>query len=280
MPELPEVETIVKALREGGRDGPPIVGRTLSKSVLLWERSLAEPSGVEFQARIPDQTIIDVGRRGKFIVIHLSQDYLLFHLRMSGDLQARYKQELEEPNNSFGKHDRMVLFFRDGVRLVFNDPRKFGRVWLVKDPMSVFATLGPEPLDPTLDSHLFHQKLKDHKRKLKPLLLDQKFLAGLGNIYTDESLSLAGLHPNISSDHLTLFQADKLLTAIRSVLEEGIRRNGASFDWVYRGGSFQNAFRVYQRTGEPCQVCGKPIERMVIGQRSTHFCPVCQPREN
>ena len=122
------------------------------------------------------------------------------------------------------------------------------------------------------------RNLHTHQRLLKPLLLDQAFIAGLGNIYTDEALHLAGLHPTRHADELDEIQAQKLLQAIRQVLEEGIRRNGASFDWVYRGGSFQNSFRVYQRTGKPCPVCGTPVERLVIGQRGTHFCPACQPR--
>jgi formamidopyrimidine-DNA glycosylase len=111
---------------------------------------------------------------------------------------------------------------------------------------------------------------------LKPLLLDQKFLAGLGNIYTDEALHLARLHPLLISDRIDEVQASVLLDSIRQVLDEGIQRNGASIDWVYRGGDFQNYFRVYQRTGEPCKQCGTLIERIKLGQRSTHFCPYCQ----
>ncbi len=115
------------------------------------------------------------------------------------------------------------------------------------------------------------------KRQFKPLLLDQTFLAGLGNIYTDEALFLARLHPLKPSNSLTFEQSARLLASIREVLQEGIRHNGASIDWVYRGGDFQNHFRTYQRTGEPCPVCGAPIERILVGQRSSHFCPVCQP---
>ena len=119
--------------------------------------------------------------------------------------------------------------------------------------------------------------LHQHRRQLKPLLLDQSFIAGLGNIYTDEALHLARLHPLQRSHWIDLEQAGRLWTAIRNVLQEGIQRNGASIDWVYRGGDFQNYFRVYQRTGQPCPVCATPVERTVIGQRSSHFCPQCQP---
>jgi formamidopyrimidine-DNA glycosylase len=117
----------------------------------------------------------------------------------------------------------------------------------------------------------------ERKRQLKPLLLDQSFIAGLGNIYTDEALHLARLHPLSLSNQLAPSQSETLLMAIRSVLEEGIRHNGASIDWVYRGGDFQNHFRAYQRTGQPCLVCGTPILRITLGQRGTHFCPTCQP---
>ncbi len=121
-----------------------------------------------------------------------------------------------------------------------------------------------------------HHLLGWRRRQLKPLLLDQSFIAGLGNIYTDEALHIARLHPQMLSDEVTHHQAERLWMGIRQVLLEGIRRNGASIDWVYRGGEFQNYFRVYQRTGQPCPECGTPVERIVVGQRGTHFCPVCQ----
>jgi formamidopyrimidine-DNA glycosylase len=118
--------------------------------------------------------------------------------------------------------------------------------------------------------------MQKRKRQIKPLLLDQSFIAGMGNIYTDEALFLSRIHPLTRADQITSAQAEQLLENIRLVLKEGIIRNGASIDWVYRGGEFQNYFRVYQRTGQPCPVCGSPIERIVVGQRGTHFCPVCQ----
>ncbi len=277
MPELPEVETIARSLREGGRivDGrvaPPAVGRTFAAARLGWERSLETPSPAELLARLPGQRVEDAGRRGKFLLLKLTRDTLLFHLRMSGDLWV-------EPADGRGAalpHTRFSAEFIDGARLVFNDARKFGRIWLAVDPQEVTGGLGPEPFDPALTPARFYDLLRERKRQLKPLLLEQSFLAGLGNIYTDEALHLAKLHPLRSADSLTPQEAAALLAAIRSVLEEGIRRNGASIDWVYRGGDFQNAFRVYQRTGQPCPVCGAPIRRIVVGQRGTHFCPECQ----
>jgi formamidopyrimidine-DNA glycosylase len=267
MPELPEVETVAARLREGK---PGVLGRTVASADVDWAKTIAEPSSSMFKKRIVGQKIMGIGRRAKFIQFNLSQDTLLVHLRMSGDLLAG---KSPEPLTS---HVRFSLLFQDGYRMDFTDPRKFGRAWLLGDPAVLFDELGPEPLDESLTAKEFHGMLAARKRQLKPLLLDQKFLAGLGNIYADESLNLARLHPLRSADSLTTQESGALLKAIRSVLNEGIRRNGASIDWVYRGGDFQNHFRVYQRTGEPCPRCGTPISRTTVGQRGTHFCPNCQ----
>ena len=278
MPELPEVETIVRTLKEGAApDRPSLLGQTITDAQVLWARTLAVPSTAEFSGRIRSQRIEEITRRGKFIHLTLSPDNLLIHLRMSGDLRVEPLRDSAGSPQPLRKHDRLVLTFQDGWRLVFNDTRKFGRVWLLRDPQEVLAALGPEPLDPAFSLDEFHQRLLQRRRQLKPLLLDQTFLAGLGNIYSDEALHLARLHPLLPSDALDRGAARRLLEAIRAVLSEGIRRNGASIDWVYRGGDFQNAFRVYGRSGEPCPACGTPIERTLVGQRGTHTCPRCQP---
>lgn len=269
MPELPEVETIVRALREGGRGGLSILGRQVRSVDLLWERTLAEPQRALFEARMPGQRVRGVDRRGKLILLQFKNDVLLMHLRMSGDLRVDQGGE-QQP------HDRLLLNFEDPVRLAFNDPRKFGRVWLTAHPGRILDRLGPEPFDPSLTAGEFHRRLSLHRRQIKPLLLDQTFLAGIGNIYSDEALHLAGIHPLQISTTLTLEQADRLLQAVRTVLEIGIRTNGASIDWVYRGGDFQNHLRAYGRTGLACPVCGTPIARLIVGQRGTHYCPHCQ----
>ena len=269
MPELPEVETIVRGLRAADN----IVGKTIMNSHVLWQRSLAVPLAVEFQQLIAGQQILAVDRRGKFIVIKLTSQSLLIHLRMSGDI---FVESGETMRNQ--KHDRVILDFDDGSRMAFNDTRKFGRVWLVDDPQSVFGKLGPEPLEESLTPGLFFEKLSRSKRQVKPLLLDQTFVAGLGNIYTDESLFIAGINPTTPANLIPLDKAGSLLNAVREVLIEGIKRNGASIDWVYRGGDFQNYFKVYQRDGDPCIRCGTTIERITLGQRGTHYCPHCQPR--
>lgn len=273
MPELPEVETIARRLQHGNHDLPSLVDHKITNADILWDRTLAEPSIKEFIQRIIGQQIQRVDRRGKFIQIHLSEDVMLVHLRMSGDLIVG---EGKEP---LGSHPRLVLYLDDNLQLSFTDARKFGRVWLVADPHTVTGKLGPEPLDPDFKEQDFAKRLLSRKRQIKPLLLDQSFLAGVGNIYADECLHLAKLHPLTRSNHLSIGQVKILLQSIRQVLTAGIESNGASIDWVYRGGGYQNQFRVYGRNGEPCPVCAASIERMVVGQRGTYLCPTCQVQD-
>lgn len=264
MPELPEVETIARALK------PELVGKTILSADLRWARTLATPSPAQFKKLVAGQEIVDVSRRAKYLVIHLKTYNLLVHLRMSGDLAIRTGKIKPE------KHDRLLLHLSDHTYLAFNDTRKFGRVWLTDQPEKILGKLGPEPLEKNFTAQWLFENLHKHKRQLKPLLLDQTFLAGLGNIYTDECLHIAKLHPLAASNTVTQKQAQALHEAIRAVLKEGIRRNGASIDWVYRGGDYQNYFRVYDRAGQSCPVCGTKIQKFTVGQRGTHVCPKCQ----
>jgi formamidopyrimidine-DNA glycosylase len=264
MPELPEVETIARALK------PELVGRTILSADLRWARTVATPSSVQFKKQLAGQEIVDVSRRAKYLVIQLKNYNLLIHLRMSGDLAIRTGKIKPE------KHDRLLLHLSDHKYLAFNDTRKFGRVWLTDQPEKILGKLGPEPFDRSFTSRWLFENLQLQKRSLKPLLLDQTFIAGLGNIYTDECLHMAQLHPLAASNNVTQKQAEALHKAIRAVLKEGIRRNGASIDWVYRGGEYQNHFRVYGRDGSPCPLCGTKIQKFTVGQRGTHICPNCQ----
>ncbi|MFN3742085.1 MAG: bifunctional DNA-formamidopyrimidine glycosylase/DNA-(apurinic or apyrimidinic site) lyase [Anaerolineales bacterium] len=266
MPELPEVETIVRNLR------PNLVGQSIRAARLLWPGTIAAPSAEAFEQRLPGQSVLEVGRRAKYLVLRLSRDFLLIHLRMSGDLQWR---EADAPPQ---KHDRLLLTLdtAPAQTLAFHDPRKFGRVWLLENPEKVLGALGPEPLDEHFTPQALLERLWGKRRQLKPLLLDQTFLAGLGNIYTDEALYRAGIHPLRIASNLSEDEAVHLWQAIREVLLEGIRRNGASIDWVYRGGEFQNHFQVYGREGQPCYRCGQPIQKMRVAQRSSYFCRACQ----
>jgi formamidopyrimidine-DNA glycosylase len=270
MPELAEVETIVRTLR------PELVGRTILSADVLWERTLAIPSPKKFRELVRGQRVQAVSRRAKFLVLVLENYNLLVHLRMSGDLRLREGTIKPE------KHDRLILTLstqspaNKKSHLAFNDTRKFGRVWLTDKPESVLGRLGPEPLGSSFTANWLYNNLKARKRQLKPLLLDQTFLAGLGNIYTDESLNMAKLHPLMPASSIRPAQAHALHKAIRAVLREGIRRNGASIDWVYRGGDYQNHFRVYDQEGKPCRACGAKIIKLTVGQRGTHICPRCQ----
>lgn len=264
MPELPEVETIARGIRS------ELVGRTIVSADLLWARTLATPSARQFKQRIAGQKVRDVTRRAKYLDIVLTDYHLLIHLRMSGDIIIRQHESKSE------KHDRLVLHLSNKKLLAFNDTRKFGRVWFTDEPETIFAKLGPEPLGAEFTPQWMYENLRRRKRQLKPLLLDQTFLAGVGNIYADESLHTAKLHPLGLSNAVSRKQAEALCEAIRSVLQEGIRRNGASIDWVYRGGEYQNHFRVYDREGEPCPICGTKIQKFTVGQRGTHVCPKCQ----
>lgn len=233
-----------------------------------------EPDPLSFSGFLPGQQVLAVDRRAKFLILTLSDAFLVIHLRMSGDLYLEHQDNTTDYRDS--RHDRLWLEFESGWRLVFNDMRKFGRVWLLRDTCDLFANLGPEPFDERLTPGVFADMLQKRSRQLKPLLIDQSFLAGIGNIYADEALFKARLHPLRQSDSLTLTEAGDLLESIRFVLTKGIDQKGASIDWVYRGGDFQNYFQVYQQTGNPCPRCGHPIEKIRVGQRGTHFCPVCQ----
>lgn len=276
MPELPEVETIARAIKFGGRGGPSIINCALTGGQVLWDRTLASPPAAQFSPRLTGQTVQDVSRRGKFLLLIFSRDTLLIHLRMSGDIRVEPVLDEQGQARPLLLHDRLLLTFANDFRLVLNDTRKFARAWLVGDPGDVLSSLGPEPLDSAFSAEDLYARIHQRQRAIKPLLLDQAVLAGLGNIYTDEALHLARIHPLTSPNQLTTLDFEHLWLAIRSVLQEGIRRNGASIDWVYRGGDFQNYFRVYGRAGQPCPVCGTPIVRIVVGQRGTYFCPTCQ----
>jgi formamidopyrimidine-DNA glycosylase len=264
MPELPEVETIARILE------PDLLGKTIKEDDMRWARTLATPTPKKFKIQIQGQKILKVTRRAKYFILQLSDYQLLVHLRMSGDLYIRNGKIPTE------KHDRLIIKLSGNKSLIFNDTRKFGRVWLTANPDDILGKLGPEPLERDFTPQWLYESLHKKHRQLKPLLLDQTFLAGLGNIYTDEALHIAKLHPLSLSDSVSQKQAGALYEAVRKVLKAGIRRNGASIDWVYRGGEFQNYFKVYDREGEPCIVCGTLIQKMVVGQRGTHICPTCQ----
>jgi formamidopyrimidine-DNA glycosylase len=274
MPELPEVETVARRLREG-LGAPPLIGRTIQSAKVLWPREIGNLKPRTFERRIRGLRIQSVGRHGKYLMIEAVQpagprrQTMLVHLKMSGQLDVVPQDE------AFTKHARVVWLLDDGLALRFDDARKFGRVWLADDPQTIIGKLGPDALDVTEEQ--FVAMVKTKRGALKSLLLDQTFMAGVGNIYADESLFLARLHPKRLATSLSDHDAHRLYAAIHHVLTTGIEANGASFDWVYPSGNFQENFKVYGMTGKPCPNCGLPIQRVLIGQRSTHFCIHCQP---
>jgi len=276
MPELPEVETIVRRLRDGTEFHPPVSGQTIQSVFVTWERIIAQPDPELFQSELKGKHIKSISRRGKFLHFRLTEGHLIAHLRMSGDMRMERRISIQGEIQPLQSYDRVVVNFTSPWRLVFVNVRKFGRMYYTMDPQSVFGELGPEPLSDDFTPCILFKRLHQHQRQIKPLLLDQSFIAGLGNIYTDEALFRAKIHPIRKSNALTYNEVETLHHAIQTVLEEGIVQFGASLDWVYRGGEFQNYFRVYGRKGEACPNCGTPIEKILVGQRGTHFCPKCQ----
>ena len=275
MPELPEVETVVRALRA------PLVGRVFADVRNDWPRHIATPAPQELAARLPGREILAISRRGKYLVFTLSQhETLIIHLKMSGHLAVVDSRTPPDKHvhTIFGLVPEPGRETRQALR--FRDPRKFGRVYLVHDPQDILGKLGPEPLDEQFTVAALRQRLAGRRRVLKPLLLDQSVIAGIGNIYADEALFYAGLRPTRLSHTLTDMEIGRLHAAIQAVLRLGIAREGASIDSYVKPdgdkGDMQNAVAVFRRTGDPCYTCGSPIERIVLGGRSTHFCPRCQ----
>jgi formamidopyrimidine-DNA glycosylase len=274
MPELPEVETVARLIR------PRLEGRRVTGARVRWERTLDGLSARSFGSAVRGATVAQVWRRAKFIVFDLERGgelvgWLVGHLRMTG------RMHVEPAAWDPGPYGRVVLDLDDGRRFHFIDVRKFGRFSFYEDLDDRLGGLGPEPLSGEFTPEWLRDALRARRRMLKPLLLDQTFLAGLGNIYVDESLHLSRLHPLRPSDSLRPADAHRLHAAIRATLEEAIRREGSSFDTFYRTpegqpGSYQDQFRVYGRAGAPCPTCGAPVRRIVVGQRGTHLCRRCQ----
>lgn len=306
MPELPEVESVVRTLR------PRLVGRRIVDFQSLWPRQVS-PGFARVRDALIGREVLEVVRRGKYIAWRLADGYLLIHLRMSGRLEwgtrdaaprtahvrAVWELTKRRPGSAIAHRTDSTSAQAAGVRakpiagesgadggrfgsvaatdeLWFLDARKFGRIRWVRDLADLDDELGVEPLSREFSTARLAELLKGRKRAIKPLLLDQTRIAGLGNIYVDEALFRAGVHPLASADRLRGKRIDRLHAAIRAVLREAIRRNGTSIDWIYPGGEMQDHLRVYGRTDEPCGACGAPIRRIVVGQRGTHFCPRCQ----
>jgi len=269
VPELPEVETTARELR------PHLIGRRITEAIIYWPGAIAHPSAEQFSELIRGRRILNVTRRGKYLLFPLSGDRtLLIHLRMTGGLSV------ESAHRPAGRHTRVVLLLDDAQALHFTDQRKFGRLWLVDDPETILGKLGPEPLDAAFTAQVLAERLRGHRAPIKAMLLDQRCIAGLGNIYADEALFAARIDPRRPAESLNESEIRRLHVAIRSVLAEAIRAKGSTLrDYrppMAESGRFQERLQVFRRAGVPCPICGTPIARVRIAQRSTHFCPRCQ----
>ena len=264
MPELPEVETVTRSIA-------PLVGRRIVSAEFRNLRVLRGGDPDHMAARLQGRRIAGIKRYGKFILISLDAGgYLVVHLGMTGRLL------LAGPT---GKHTHAIVTLDRGV-LLYDDSRQFGRIQFSESFPERLTKLGPEPLEVPFPD--FAAALKRRKTRIKALLLNQDFLRGMGNIYADEALFRAGIHPLAMASRLRGDRPRRLYDAMVAVLEEAIAAGGSSIsDYVDaegRKGFFQMSHRVYQRTGEPCVNCGTCIRRTLVVQRSSHFCPDCQKR--
>lgn len=278
MPELPEVETYVRELE------PQLRNRCISGALVTWPRTIAMPSASQFEREIIGACFERFGRRGKYMLfgLHDGRTFIV-HLRMTGKLK------LVEPNTLPDKHVHVQLQLDDDRLLHFQDMRKFGRMWLTDNVLNVVGKLGPEPLGSDFTAQYLAEAISNRKASIKSLILDQTIIAGIGNIYADESLHMAGLHPARAGSSLSHEEVARLHDAIVALLSHAVELQGSTLGTSLlqnysrpggQTGSFQEEFHVFRRTGQPCPTCGCTVERIVIGQRGTHFCPNCQPLDN
>ncbi len=265
MPELPEVETVAKEIRE------LIIGKAIDEIQAIWHKSFDNQSNVPLSG----QLIKHIGRKGKYLSIILDKTSLIIHLRMTG--QLLFKSDI---NNDSDTHIRAKILFTDGTALFFKDTRKFGRIYHVGDANDILYKIGIDAVDPELDVNSFKQLVNKYRIGIKSFLLDQDKIAGVGNIYADESLFRAGIHPASITNSVPVKKIQALYDHLSDILHTAIDNMGSTIsdyrDSYGNSGNNQKFFRVYQRTGEPCVACETPISKTKIAGRGTHFCPKCQ----
>ena len=273
MPELPEVETIRKTLKR------LVVNKTIKDITVFWPKIIKSPLEVEqFVDALAGETIVDVGRRGKFLIIYTDHFALVSHLRMEGKYGLYPK---EEP---FDKHTHVLFHFTDGTELRYRDVRKFGTMHLYKKGDEFLTEpligLGPEPFSEEFTVEYLTKKVEKTNRKIKTALLDQKLFVGLGNIYVDEALFRAGIHPERIANTLNKNELTLLHREIVATLSEAVKKGGSTIRSYVNSqgeiGMFQLELYAYGRKGEECKRCGTPLEKTTVGGRGTHYCPQCQ----
>lgn len=271
MPELPEVETTRRGI------APSLVGRRVTR-VVLRERRLRWPVPAGFERQLQGRRITAVERRAKYLLVRTDGGTLLAHLGMSGSLRVLSRELPPRP------HDHVDLVLDSGRVLRFNDPRRFGSLhWIDGDVAThpLLAGLGPEPLEPGFDGEHLWRRARGRRVAIKPFIMNAQVVVGVGNIYASEALFRAGIRPTAPAGRLSRARMERLAQAIRAVLGEAIRVGGTTLrDYVAPDGApgyFRQQLFVYERAGEACRRCGAPIRQRVLGQRSTYWCPACQP---
>jgi len=273
MPEMPEVEIIRRYL------DTQVAGKTIMNLDIRLPRMIKWPNVEGFRALVTGRTIKGMNRRGKYLLMELDNDSkVVFHLRMTGRL-------VYEPTGDTSDHHARVIFhLQDGASLVYGDTRTLGTIHGLKPQelgmLKGLAEMGPEPLSPEFTAEYLYQTACSRKVAIKSFLLNQKYIGGIGNIYADEALFLAGIHPLRSANSLTQAECGKLWVSVNKVIADGIADGGTTFRDYQNGeggkGSHQEHLYVYGRKGEQCRNCGTPVERITVGGRGTHFCPNCQ----
>lgn len=268
MPELPEVESVVRALQ-----GSSLLGKQLTAVEILCPKIPQELN------QLLSQRLLKIKRRGKYLHFHFTELHLIVHLRMTGRCSIATAREVP-------RHVRVIFIF-EGTQLLFHDTRRFGTFEVTAQPEEVLGHLGPEPLDPDFSFAAFFPIFSQSTKGIKAALLDQSMIAGVGNIYADEALWEAMIHPETRASRLNKRQSRNLFEAVRKVLMKGIENGGTSlgdgapnFHHLNgQSGNNQGALNVYGKTGKPCSRCHQAIQRITVHQRSTHFCPQCQSIE-
>lgn len=272
MPELPEVETVRKGLTQ------LVVGKTICEVAVLWSRIIEQPEVETFQKQLIGQKIKRIDRRGKFLIFKLTNWDLISHLRMEG------KYETHQKDDPITKHTHVIFTFSDDSQLRYLDIRKFGRMALIpKDKSNEYkgiALLGPEPTLETFHVEEFQKNLAKYHKAIKPLLLEQKLVTGLGNIYVDEALWTAKIHPEKPANTLSVSEVNRLHKAIIDILTQAVKAGGTTIrsylNALGEAGTFQLSLNVYGQKDKPCACCATPIQKIKVAQRGTHFCPHCQ----